>query len=73
MGKFIILHLHARDDEILINANYIVAVRPCGATCVVTLSQEILLGRPMAIRADEIEVDDPYEAIRYKLFKDEVH
>lgn len=73
MSKFITLQLHARDDEILLNSDYIVAVRPCGATCIVTLSQEILLGRPMAIRADEIEVDDPYETIKYKLFTDEVH
>lgn len=73
MGKFITLQLHARDDDILLNSDYIVAVRSCGSTSIVTLSQEILLGRPMAVRADEIEVDDPYEAIKYKLFTDEVH
>ena len=73
MGKFITLQLHARDDEILINSDYIVAVRPCGAISIVTLSQEILLGRPIAFRTDEIEVDDPYESITYKLFKDDVH
>ena len=73
MGKFIILHLHARDDEILLNDDYIVSVRPCGATCVITLSQEILLPRPTAFKTNEIEVDDPYETIRYKLFTDEVH
>lgn len=73
MGKFITLQLHARDDDVLINSDYIVSVRPCGSTCIITLSQEILLGRPMAIRADEIEVDDTFESIRYKLFTDEVH
>lgn len=73
MGKFITLQLHARDDDILLNSDYIVSVRPCGATSIVTLSQEFLLGRSIAIRTDEIEVDDPYEAIKYKLFTDEVH
>lgn len=73
MGKFIEVRVHARDDDILLNSDYIVSVREIGARTSIKLNNTIFLPGPSPIRTDEIEVDDPYEIVKYKLFADEVH
>ena len=73
MGKFIEVQVHARDTNILLNSDYIVSVREVGARTSIKLNNTVFLPGSYPIRTDEIEVDDPYDVIKYKLIKEDVH
>ena len=73
MGKFIEVQVHARDTTILLNSDYIVSVREVGARTNIKLNNTVFLPGSYPIHTDEIEVDDPYDAIKYKLIKEDVH
>lgn len=71
MGKFIEVHVHSRDTDILLNSDYIVSVREVGARTNIKLNNTVFLPGPYPVNTDEIEVDEPYETIRYKLINNE--